>query len=178
MGLMRPPQYRHGLQLLAQQLLPVGCVIAEVGSFAGESTAIFLETGRVAEMYCIDPYDDWFADDITNHPDHKGIRMMDVYQTFKKSILDKYPQVQLLRSTSLVAAPMFKKDDFDLVYIDGRHEYDNVLADIKAWLPLVKSGGWITGHDIDLKGVNDAVFETVGAPDICFSDNSWAKRVK
>jgi hypothetical protein len=36
---------------------------------------------------------------------------------------------------------------FDFVFIDGDHSYEGCLTDIRAWLPLVKPGGWIGGHD-------------------------------
>jgi hypothetical protein len=37
----------------------------------------------------------------------------------------------------------------DWVHLDARHDYESVKADIKAWLPKVKSGGWLTGDDYD-----------------------------
>ena len=47
----------------------------------------------------------------------------------------------------------------DSVFIDGSHHYADVVADIEEWLPLVKSGGLICGHDYStaFPGVMDAV---------------------
>lgn len=36
---------------------------------------------------------------------------------------------------------------FDWVYIDALHDYDSCLADMRAWAPLIKSGGALCGHD-------------------------------
>lgn len=35
----------------------------------------------------------------------------------------------------------------DLVFLDGGHWYEQVMADLYAWWPRVKPGGWIGGHD-------------------------------
>ncbi len=48
---------------------------------------------------------------------------------------------------------------YDMVFIDAGHDYDNALADINAWWPLVRDGGILCGHDYQHKfpGVMRAV---------------------
>lgn len=48
---------------------------------------------------------------------------------------------------------------FDSIFIDACHEYAECRADIEAWLPLLKPGGIIAGHDYwpAHVGVMDAV---------------------
>lgn len=41
--------------------------------------------------------------------------------------------------------------EFDLIFIDGSHLYQDVLSDIQLSLPLVKEGGILCGHDCDVK---------------------------
>ena len=38
-------------------------------------------------------------------------------------------------------------NNLDLVYIDAAHDYDSVKQDILTWLPKIKKGGFIAGHD-------------------------------
>jgi len=43
----------------------------------------------------------------------------------------------------------FPDEYFDIVYIDADHRYHAVLSDIKLYLPKVKIGGIIAGHDFN-----------------------------
>jgi hypothetical protein len=57
--------------------------------------------------------------------------------------------IQLIISESLSAARLFADESVDWVHLDARHEYANVQADIRAWLPKIKHGGWLSGDDYD-----------------------------
>jgi len=80
-----------------------------------------------------------------------------------------FPQLRVVRLSSLDAASIFEKEYFphgyfDLVFIDGSHVYENISWDLKLWTPLVKSGGIVCGHDYDywkfpdVKGAVDNFF--------------------
>lgn len=62
-------------------------------------------------------------------------------------LMFNYGCVKILRMTSLKAAGLFGRKSVGLVYIDGSHIPVDVVDDIKAWLPKIKSGGIIAGHD-------------------------------
>jgi predicted O-methyltransferase YrrM len=52
---------------------------------------------------------------------------------------------------------------FDLVYIDAGHDAVSIPEDIEAWLPKVKPGGMICGHDyFNHPAVKEAVDKTFG----------------
>ena len=53
----------------------------------------------------------------------------------------------LVKEYSVDAARMFEDGSIDFVYIDGHHDFANVVRDIAAWSPKVRKGGIISGHD-------------------------------
>lgn len=55
--------------------------------------------------------------------------------------------VQLLISDSVAAAQLFPDRSLAWVHIDARHDYASVSADIAAWAPKVREGGWLSGDD-------------------------------
>jgi predicted O-methyltransferase YrrM len=59
----------------------------------------------------------------------------------------KYNNITKLKISSVDGANQFTNESIDLVYIDAAHDYENVKKDITAWLPKVKVGGVLAGHD-------------------------------
>lgn len=57
--------------------------------------------------------------------------------------------ITLLIADSLRAARLFADASLDWVHLDARHDYDSVKADVGAWLPKVRPGGWLSGDDYD-----------------------------
>ncbi len=62
-----------------------------------------------------------------------------------------------------VRASRFVTGDLAAVFIDGDHEYKPCAADIAAWLPKVRAGGILAGHDFSetFAGVQRAVREAL-----------------
>lgn len=70
--------------------------------------------------------------------------------------------VSLLQCPSDLAARLFDDGACDFVFVDADHEYESVKKDILAWLPKVRPGGLLAGHDMNFPGVNRAVKEIFG----------------
>lgn len=68
-----------------------------------------------------------------------------------KNILDcgLGDKVQLIISDSVSASKLLPDASLEWVHLDARHDYASVKADIDAWLPKVKTGGWLSGDDYD-----------------------------
>ena len=70
-----------------------------------------------------------------------------------------FGRTTLVRDTGANAANLFGPDTVDCVFIDEHHTFESVSEAIKAWLPKVKRGGWLSGHDCNphYPGVMQAV---------------------
>ena len=146
----------------------------EIGSFVGESTVLFAQSFK--EVIAIDPF---LADYDPQDPTSYLFEFKNVYETYLDRTGD-HQNIQTIVSTSNDALDQLKGLKFDFIYIDGLHTYDGVKTDIQNYLPLVKEGGVIGGHDYTnqiphLVGVYEAVNEMFGKPDKVFGDNSWIK---
>lgn len=68
------------------------------------------------------------------------------YEIAKKALSDE-SKFKLYRGDSLTLAEFIPNGSLDFAYIDANHHYKEVLADIEAWYPKVRSGGILAGHD-------------------------------
>jgi len=69
--------------------------------------------------------------------------------------------VSLIVSDSVTAASFFADRSLSWVHLDARHDREHLIADIHAWLPKVRSGGWLSGDDYDEEKWPD-VIATIG----------------
>jgi len=156
-----PPNanYIQGLIDLYDMVNAHDGIAVEVGSWTGESAEIACQFVR--ELWCVDPWED------PSWPDNEA--MFDQRTA-------AYPNIRKLKARSEDAAMEFEDESVAMVYIDGKHEYQDVCSDIRAWYPKIQSHGWITGHDYDNEhpGVVQAVDDLLGTPELTFSDSSWA----
>lgn len=157
-------------------VLPENAVVAELGSFAGESALQFLESGKIAKLICVDQWIGGYDDklDTASRSDMRVAK-----QAFDIRVKAyRANNVYVLPMSTVGAATMVARESLDMVYIDASHRYEDVLEDLRSWIPKVKVGGWIAGHDYarQFPGVIRAVHGILGMPDWTSADSSWVKR--
>jgi hypothetical protein len=172
---MRDKIGEEGLLDLIKELGDVSNkTMIEIGSFVGESTVIFAQ--HFKEVIAVDPFLEGYDDkDPTSH----SFDFENVYHTFLQRT-GPFKNIKTIVATSTDAVNDLKGQFYDFIYLDGLHTYDGVKTDIINYLPLVKTGGIIGGHDYTdqiphLVGVKKAVDEIFGQADKVFKDNSWIK---
>lgn len=120
-GWMSPPEL---LWLGARAAEMDSC--AEIGVLHGRS-AFALLTGCPGPVYCIDPWND------------EGGHCLPSFL----SSCGHFSNLRTVEGYSPAAAD--RVPDVDMVFIDGAHDYDSVMADLAAWIP--KARKLICGHD-------------------------------
>ena len=120
---------------------------AELGVHEGITYKHLLETCPNLTLYGVDMWS------------HKPIfnkwykQLVKEYKTNDNSII--------LRESTFTAHQHVNDESLDFVFIDADHKYASVKKDIVNWLPKVRSGGYICGHDINQNFVQRAVTETI-----------------
>ena len=102
--------------------------------------------------------------DVVNHQ---------LFEVFTKNMQPVEGRYAAIRADSIAASVFYANESLDFVFIDAAHDYHSVLADINAWLPKVKIGGIISGHDFFHDPVKQAVVEKLTSVDTY--GNCWYK---
>lgn len=141
----------------------------EVGSYAGQSMKLAMETGLVAEMYCVDPWTPGYdPDDAAAYTDFRAVeRMFDEAAAAHPGRVHKFKgDFKAFREANPDVKP-------DLVYIDAEHTYEGCARDVNT--ALLAGAALVGGHDYERRwpGVVRAVNERFGRPGLTFSDTSW-----
>lgn len=132
---------------LGRQLPPKGRYL-EIGSWMGLSS-IIVANGLIAaanyhaEIICVDT---WKGS--VEHQLLSGVKDGSLYGTFLRNIADAQVDqfIQPVRGESLSVAKGWT-EPLDLVFIDGDHSLEGCYSDIVHWMPHLKKGGRMLGHD-------------------------------
>ena len=100
----------------------------------------------------------------------------DLYEIFTNNMKPVERYYNVFRMPSVEAAKKFEDESLDVVFIDLTHTYESVKEDIGLWLPKVKRGGILSGHDYEdsWPGVVKAVDEML--PTRTIMENCWIFR--
>lgn len=140
---------------------------AEVGVRVGRYSELLLSRwpGR---LISIDP---WLEAPLDEYADRNNVpqQIQEEYLQRTQERLARFGErSEIWRTTSVDAAARIEDAQLDFVYIDARHDYESVREDLVAWLPKVRPGGLLAGHDY-VDGVrNGTVFEVRRAVDEFF----------
>lgn len=145
----------------------------EIGSYMGESTMMFASVNLFDKIHAIEPFEG--EEEFNDLFDYGWEEVKNEYLLNTRY----WDNIQLWEDYSYNVVDEFKESSVDFIYVDGSHEYEDVKRDLELYLPKVKPGGFIAGHDYMeyFDGVQKAVFEVVGEPEKIFRDYSWIKKI-
>lgn len=153
----------------------------ELGAWKGRSAAFMaveiVNSGKPIEFHVVDLWDDaGFLRSLPSHAYEPAtyaeflanmdpvLRERDYLERVHVRSYSGVQSITLHRCSTVEAAKWMAKGVVDFVFIDADHRYEGCKADIKAWLPKVKPGGILAGHDYadEYHGVKQAVDEAFG----------------
>lgn len=148
------------------RMFPSGAKFVEVGAHRGKSAAFMgveiINSEKNIHLTCID----YWTDD-------------NVYKDFIQSTEQVGSVVSYHKMLSWEGAKLFEDESIDFCFIDAGHDYFSIKKDILAWLPKVKIGGIIAGHDYnpeegkDYNYVSAVINKVIGKSNLDFLKNVW-----
>jgi hypothetical protein len=152
------------------KILPENPICIELGVETGHFSKMILKHLNPSKLYLVDPWkigfdkndSETYGSVLNNLPtaysteDHYQNILKDLYYEIKNN------QVIIRPDFSYNVVNDFKNNYFDFVYIDSCHLYNAVKSDLNTFLPKLKKGGIMAGHDYfdyDNFGVIQAVDE-------------------
>lgn len=146
--------------------------IIEVGTWKGQSALNMADSCKKLStetiMFCVDT---WLGS--LEFIDGRNPHLIDalklvhgfpsVYYQFISNVMHRGHQdvIVPIPQTSHIAAKYFRSQGIkaQLIYVDASHEYEDVIKDIDAYMPILKKGGIMFGDDYGFYGVKQAVDE-------------------
>lgn len=130
---------------------------AELGVAEGRTLFHLLRTCPALSMIGVD----LFTSQYTGEP---HTRWKSSVETKAKKYADR---LSFINKSTVEAAPLVPDNSLDFIFIDADHSYEGVKRDIELWRPKVRSGGYLSGHDVGALPVRTAVQE------MCPGFNEW-----
>lgn len=138
--------------------LPANSTIVEVGSFYGRSAACFAMSAPTSTVFC---YDRWFSDPVINNS-HIPIEICNIHGFPLTGMINSYEN--FLNNTkdlpNIISKKIIQSADInweggksiDLFFIDAEHKNPSDWEYITYWIPFIKTGSYICGHDYYVDG--------------------------
>jgi len=135
------------LSFIQEEIKPL--ISAEIGVFKGEYSEQILHYMPQTDIVLVDVWKhqkESVYRDSSNLTDYKFKK---VKEECRKR-LKKFNTGQIfVQKDSVQASKLYADDTFDFIYIDGNHSYEATKADLEAWYPKLRRGGYFAGHDYD-----------------------------
>jgi len=148
-----------------------GSHFVEIGCWKGQSASFMgveiNNSGKSIKFDCVDHWSDAEGCPNLSWLPKEGT----LYDKFLSNTERVKHIINPVRMMSVDAAKTYQDNSLDFVFVDGDHEYEACKNDIIAWLPKMKSGGILAGHDYGwCQPVRDAVHDVLGHGQEKFTD--------
>ena len=150
-----------------------GSVFVEIGCYLGKSTCYMIDqikkSGKDITFYVIDNFS----------------TLGDVESRFRENLgQERLDRIKFIREDSCQSAANFDNNSVDFLYIDTDHFAWQLVKELTEWLPKIKSGGLVGGHDFHMHDTKstfeilkipfyNAMFAYIEGPTCNWEQTSW-----
>jgi hypothetical protein len=127
-------------------------VFVEVGTWKGQSIKYLAEKVKAKNKNIIIYGVDTFEGTPGEHDEDDNVKNGTLLQAYLDNIKSVSKNIKTIKGLSEFASQEFENESLDFVFIDADHQYESVKKDIELWLPKIKIGGIISGHDYAFGG--------------------------
>lgn len=156
-------------------------IIVEIGTWFGKSTCYLAQRAKLSRKNLhIIAVDTFKGDGEAVYKEKIAEHGGSIYGKFienmtKAGVIEVISPMQM---SSISASYHIPNESVFAVFIDGNHSYKEVYEDVRAWLPKVKPGGILAGHDICMPDVSNAVRDALASLNIksheqWMGDDGW-----
>lgn len=179
-----PPGWmgKQGRRWLFRQAAGAARII-EVGAWLGRSTKV-LAKATPGTVWAVDHWKGTPADPDQHALYAETLATRNPAEEFRRNLRKEIAAMKVIpvQLPSVEAAEVIRDrwgSAFDFVFIDADHSYEGCRADIAAYLPLLRPGGLIAGHDYSDRwpGVKQAVDEEFNGWNEVGPVSIWSIRV-
>ena len=136
--------------------------VCEVGCWRGHTTMALLRKLTSTKILAVDPWDAG-GDFSTEYVEPE--RIASIKEEFFKNVEPWHERLLLIQLPSIKAVETVRDRSLGVVFIDACHTYEHVREDVLAWLPKVRPGGLLCGHDYNGTGDRTGKFGVKRAVD-------------
>lgn len=111
--------------------------IIEVGVYMGASSFVMVNANPAAHLWAVDPFMVAGTQKVTEY------MLRDEITQGRCEVLPK-------SSPDAAAQIAHMSGKIDLCFVDDGHAHEDVVRDIKSFLPLMRPGGMLCGHDYEV----------------------------
>jgi cephalosporin hydroxylase len=154
--------YSESYDIIVDQIKDDGKIV-EIGSFLGRSThylatSLYNAGKQNVKIYSVDTFE--------GSSEHASLKIPKDFSSVFKENLDFFIEKGIVnvcqgRSDDPKILEQFDEASIDYIMVDGAHEYEPVMDDIKNWWPKLKPDGVMFGDDYKLASVEEAVNVTL-----------------
>ena len=140
---------------------------AEIGVYQGDHAEQILRTLQPRTLHLVDPWNCYEVDgdygrwmrETRGETGFRRWRMRD-WEGVYRDVVRRFARqaaVRIHRRLSGEAEAVCQPASLHFAYLDGRHDYEGVLTDLRLWATRVRPGGVLSGHDFCTETQADVV---------------------